>query len=99
MKFKCRLVSETYNALNWPEFEVGDVLFSSRIPLEQADGLLAMYDPTDELLRFSGPKLWLTQEPMRHSHFHTHPVGKLLAKALHPEEWAHFANPVLKYRL
>src|ERR1700723_553880 len=98
MKFKCRVVSQTYGALNWPDFEVANVFFSGRLPLEQADGLLAMYDPTDELLRFPGPKLWFTQEPMCHSHFHRHPIGKKLARTLHPEEWVHFANPNLKYR-
>ena len=99
MKFKCRIVSDTYHALNWPDYVISDVVFSARVPLEQADGLLALYDPTEELLRFPGPKMWFTQEPMCHSHFHRHPIGKRLAKTLRPDERGYFANPVIKYRI
>ena len=69
------------------------------MPLNKADGLLAIYDPTDELLQFKGPKLWHTMEPRWHSHFRKSPIGRKLVKTLHHDEWAHYANPVEKYRV
>jgi hypothetical protein len=42
---------------------IDDILYSPRVPLDKADALLALYDPSEELLVFDGPKLWFTIEP------------------------------------
>ena len=99
MKYYCRVVSEQFHALEWPDWERGNVIFSPRVPLKEAAGLLAIYDPTEELLQFKGPKLWHTMEPMWHSHYRRHPVGKKLVSALREDEWVYYANPVERYRV
>jgi hypothetical protein len=63
MKFQCRIVSEECRALEWNDFTIGDVIYSPRLPLENADALILFYDPNEELLRFKGPKLWFTIQP------------------------------------
>jgi hypothetical protein len=45
------------------EFFNGDHLFSARIPLKEADALLAWWEPVDELYSFDGPKLFYCAEP------------------------------------
>jgi hypothetical protein len=67
--------------------------------LESADAVLALYDPTEELLQFKGPKLWYTYEPMWHPHFRRHPVGKELVRRLQPSEWVYFSNPDPAHRV
>ena len=67
--------------------------------LEEADALLVLYDPSDELLRFTGPKLWFTSEPSWHSHFHSHPVGKRLVRELEVSERAFYGHPDARYRV
>lgn len=69
------------------------------MPLEKADALLALYDPTEELLAFRGPKLWFTNEPSWHHHFHGHPIGRRLVRELDISERAFFAHPLLTNRI
>jgi hypothetical protein len=61
--------------------------------------LYLCYDPSDELLRFDGPKLWFTMEPSWHSHFHSHPVGKRLVRELDASERAFYAHPDATHRI
>src|SRR5437762_10412409 len=72
-KYRCRVVSQQFKADSWNDFRLGAILYSPRVPLQEADALLVLYDPSDELLRFTGPKLWFTIEPSWHHHFHSHP--------------------------
>lgn len=99
MTFKCRIVSEQFRVSDWGEFRSGDVLYSSRISLSEADGLVVLYDPSDELLRFRGPKVWFTLEPSWHHHFRSHPVGKRLIRELDETEHIFYGNPNEKYRV
>ena len=69
------------------------------MPLAKADALLVLYDPSDELLRFDGPKLWFTIEPSWHHHFHSHPVGKRLVRELDASERAFYAHPDATHRV
>jgi hypothetical protein len=69
------------------------------VPLAKADALLVLYDPSDELLRFDGPKLWFTIEPSWHPHFHSDPVGKRLVQELDILERAFYAHPHATHRI
>src|SRR5579859_3142795 len=97
-QFKVRVVPSSW----WPpgrSFLHDGLLYSDAVPAERADALLALYDPTDELLRFRGPKMWYTYEPSWHTHYRRHPIGRQLVKALLPSEWLYFANPDPVYRV
>jgi hypothetical protein len=98
-ELRCRLVSTTYSCAGWDNRLIEGVRYSTDIPLEQADALLALYDPTEELLHFRGPKLWYTNEPSWHSHFTKHPVGRMLVKRLAPEERAWFGSALPQMRV
>lgn len=98
-KYYCRVVSQQFKADLWNDFQLGDILYSPRVPLEEADALLVLYDPSDELLRFAGPKLWFTIEPSWHPHFQSHPIGKRLVRALDASERAFYAHPDPTYRV
>jgi Glycosyltransferase family 10 (fucosyltransferase) C-term len=96
--FKVRVVPSSW----WPKgrsFSHDGLLYSDGITQKAADALLALYDPTEELLHFKGPKLWYTHEPMWHPHFRRHPIGRQLVKSLLPSEWVYFANPHTAYRV
>lgn len=67
--------------------------------LERADALLALYDPSEELLAFDGPKLWFTIEPSWHHHFHSHPVGRRLMRELEISERAFYGHPLVSNRV
>jgi len=97
--FKCRVVSQQLRADTWDQFQLDDILYSPRVPLERTDALLALYDPSEELLAFHGPKLWYTNEPSWHHHFHSHPVGKRLVRELDASERAFYAHPDATYRI
>jgi hypothetical protein len=99
MGYKCRLISQQFGTSGWDDFTVAGVLYSPRIPLEEADGLAALYDPSDELLRFKGPKIWFTIEPSWHYHYRKHPVGKKLLRVLDDSEHVYFGNPDPRYRV
>ena len=97
--YSCRVVSQQFNADSWNDFRLGAVLYSPRVPLQEADALLVLYDPSDELLRFTGPKLWFTIEPSWHHHFHSHPVGNRLVQDLDATERAFYGHPDARYRV
>ncbi|MGA7274764.1 MAG: hypothetical protein WBX14_07960 [Candidatus Udaeobacter sp.] len=98
-KYRCRVVSQQFKADSWNDFQIGAILYSPRVALEEADALLVLHDPSDELLRFTGPKLWFTIEPSWHSHFHSHPVGKRLVRELDATERAFYGHPDARYRV
>ena len=98
-EYSCRIVSQQFGVDSWDDFRVGDILYSPRVPLAKADALLVLYDPSDELLGFDGPKLWFTIEPSWHHHFHSHPVGKRLVRELDASERAFYGHPDATYRV
>lgn len=98
-EYRCRVVSQQFKADSWDDFRIGSILYSPRVPLEEADALLVLYDPSAELLAFTGPKLWFTMEPSWHPHFRSHPVGKRLVRELDATERAFYAHPDVKYRV
>ena len=97
--FNCRIVSQQFKADTWDDFQLDDILYSPRVPLERADALLALYDPSDDLLAFHGPKLWFTMEPSWHPHFHSHPIGRRLVRELEISERAFYAHPLASNRV
>ena len=98
-EYSCRILSQQFNADSWDDFRLDGILYSARVPLAKADALLVLYDPSDELLKFDGPKLWFTIEPSWHLHFRSHPVGKRLVRELHASERAFYAHPDATYRI
>ncbi|WCJ59686.1 hypothetical protein NXS98_00790 [Fontisphaera persica] len=96
---KVRITSINYKAHLWEDSIIDDILYSGKLSLQEADGLLAIVDPTEELLIFKGPKLWYTYEPSWHYHYRGHPIGKKLVRILKPDEWAYFANKDERYRV
>ncbi len=98
MKYKCKIVSEQFGATAWNDFEIDDVLYSPRVVLREADALVALYDPAEELLAFKGPKAWFTMEPSWHHHFTRDPVGKMLITTLAEDEHLWFGNPNPRFR-
>jgi hypothetical protein len=99
MKFQCRVVSRQFGASEWSDFEIEDVLYSPRIPLEKADSLMALYDPSEELLHFKKPRLWYTFEPSWHRHFRRDPVGRQLLRVLDHSEHIFYGNPDPRYKI
>ena len=97
--FKCRVISQQFKADTWDDFQLDDILYSPRVPLERANALLALYDPSEELLAFDGPKLWFTIEPSWHHHFHSHPVGRRLVRELEISERAFYGHPLVSNRV
>ena len=98
-QYRCRIVSQQFKGDSWNDFRIGGILYSPRVALEEADALLVLHDPSDELLRFNGPKLWFTIEPSWHSHFHSHPIGKRLVRELDATERAFYGHPDARYRV
>lgn len=96
-QFKVRITSFSWKSD--ADFIKDGIHYSFEIPFDKADGLIALYDPSAELLDFNGPKLWCTYEPKWHSHYHKHPIGKKLVKVLKNSEWAYYANPDDRYRV
>ena len=68
-EYSCRVVSQQFKVDSWNDFRLGAILYSPRVPLEEADALLVLYDPSDEMLMLDGPQLWFTIRPSRHTHF------------------------------
>lgn len=98
-KYQCRLVSRQFRVSDWDDFEINNIIYSARIPLEDANCLIVLYDPSEELLKFNGPKLWFTIEPSWHHHFRHDPVGKKLVRQLRPDEHIFYNNQVAEYRI
>ncbi len=96
-EYRCRVVSQQFNADSWNDLRLGNILYSPRVALEEADALLVLYDASDELLRFTGPKLWFSMEPA--CHLHSHPVGKRLVQDLDATERAFYGHPDTRYRV
>ena len=94
--FKVRIASRSWHP---GTFTRDGILYSEAVPLEEADGLIGLYDPMEELLTFKGPKLWYSYEPQWHSHYRKDPVGKRLVKELTTAEWVYYANPDPRYRV
>lgn len=70
--------------------------FKTTTPLDQADGLLAFYGASSELLNFQGPKAWYSEEPLSLSHART-PLARKLRRELSKSEWLHHTNPNREY--
>jgi len=98
-QYNCRIVSQQFRADSWDDFCLDCIFYSPRVPLAKADALLVLYDPSDELLRFNGPKLWFTIEPSWHPHFHSDPVGRRLVRELDVLERAFYAHPHATHRI
>ncbi len=98
-RFQCRIVSDQFQAYNWSDFTIDNVQYSGKLPLDQADALLALYDPSEELLTFRGPKLWYTMEPSWHHHYHSHPIGKQLVRMLSENERAYYSHRMEAFRI
>jgi hypothetical protein len=99
MKINCRVVSHQFQAETWDDFEMDGICYSGRTPLAAANALVALYDPTEELLTFRGPKVWFTMEPSWHHHFTRDSVGRRLIASLRPDEHLWFGNPDLSFRV
>jgi hypothetical protein len=99
MTYKCRVVSQQFRANQWPDFAIDNMTYSPRLALTEANALLVLCDPTEELLDFKGPKLWFTIEPSWHHHFHSHRVGRRLVCSLRSDERAWFAHPLASHRV
>jgi Glycosyltransferase family 10 (fucosyltransferase) C-term len=99
VKFKCRIVSQQFRAMEWDDFSIDNISYSPRLPLGNADALIVLYDPSEEMLSFQGPKLWYTIEPSWHPHFHRHPIGRKLMRVLDHSEHIFYGNPNSKYRI
>lgn len=98
-RYNCRVVSGQFNAESWPDIVKDDIRYSPRVSLDEADALLVLYDPSEELLLFDGPKLWFTIEPSWHYHFNGHPTGRRLVKILDDSERAWYGNPNPDFRI
>ena len=98
-EYSCRIVSQQFKTDSWNDFQLGAIRYSPRVPLAEADALLVLYDPSDELLKFDGPKLWFTIEPSWHHHFHSHPIGRRLVQELRASERSFYAHPDEVYRI
>jgi len=98
-QYRCRIVSQQFKGDSWNDFRIGPILYSPQVTLEEADALLVLHDPSEELLKFGGPKLWFTIEPSWHSHFHSHPVGKRLVQELDATERVFYGHPDERYRV
>ena len=48
IEYKCRVVSQQFKADSWNDVRLASVLYSPRVPFEEADALLVLYDPSDE---------------------------------------------------
>jgi len=99
MRFRCRIISKQFRASEWDDFTIDDIFYSPRLPLEHSDALIALYDPSEELLTFKGPKLWFTTEPSWHHHFRSDLVGRQLIRILHESEHAFYGNHDPLYRV
>jgi hypothetical protein len=92
-------LSVRITGINWDmSFERNGVFYSTQIPLSDANGLLCLYSPVEEILDFHGPKLWVTIEPSWHS-FWNKGIGKKVTKFLKSDEIAYYGHPNPDYRI
>lgn len=99
MNYKCRVVSEQFRAHEWGEFTMDNIFYSAKLPLKEADALVVLYDPCEDLLAFQGPKLWFTMEPSWHHHFKKNKIGRKLIKTLDASQHIFYNNPESRYRI
>ena len=92
-EFRVRVPTSSWWSLERPALIVDGVLFSSEVPLKEADGLFVLKDPSEEFVRFEGPRLWYHNEPSWHAHYHHHPVGRHIVRALPMSSRAWYAHP------
>ena len=97
--YKCRITSSSLKCETWGEYTIDNITYSSEISLDEADALVAFYDPTQELIDFKGPKIWYTIEPSWHYHFNRHPIGKKLISLLDNTEHLYYKNECSDYRI
>lgn len=76
----------------------GDVCFSPRVPLKEADAALWEYWPDEAILQYQGPKAWYSSEPRWHSQYRTTLV-RSVKESLMESEWLHYAHPLHDYRV
>lgn len=98
-EFKVRVPVSSWWSAERPALIVDGVLFSSEVPLEQADGVLCLKDPSEEFLHFNGPRLWYHSEPSWHAHYHRNPAGKRIMRTLPISDRAWYAHPDLHQRI
>jgi hypothetical protein len=80
------------------ERTLSGIEFKTTTPLSKADGLLAFYGASVELLHFKGPKAWYSEEPLTLSHARTS-LARRLRRSLGESEWLHHTNPDSRYRI
>lgn len=96
---KVRMVGPEWFGRRFERKLVEGVLFSFQVPLSDADGFIACFDPSPELLEFEGPKLWFSNEPSWHAHYHRDPVGKQVTRHLDLTERAWHSHPHEPFRV
>lgn len=96
---KVRLTAPQWFIKHFDDSVVENVLFSSAVPLDRADGLIVINDPSHELLEFHGHKIWFTCEPSWHAHFKKDPVGMRATQLLDLTERAWHSNPNEAFRV
>ncbi len=85
------------------EYEVNEYKFSSSISIEDADALLCEWAPHDELLEYTGPKIWYNSEAVARNMFNDEKWAELKANQqqqtfiyhAHPDP--HFRVPMVGY--
>jgi hypothetical protein len=83
------------------ELETERALFSTEAPEEDAAALVCEWEPTDDLLTFSGPSAWYSCEPRTNPRIGilAHPTHRRFNESLHPEQKLHHAHPDARYRV
>jgi hypothetical protein len=82
------------------EVEFGDILLSTRLPLDQADALLCDFAPTSNLYRAKVPSAWYCCEPVSTPRGHRTTPRALLARLrLPPSRILHHAHADPRYRV
>ncbi len=83
------------------EVETDRAFFSTEAPEEDAAALVCQWEPTDDLLTFSGPSAWYSCEPRTNPRIGvlSHPTHRRFAELLRPEQMLHHAHPDARYRV
>jgi hypothetical protein len=85
--------------IDWSNsFERNGIFYSTEISFSNANALLCLYSPVEEMLNFQEPKLWVTIEPRWHS-FWNKGIGKKLSRNLKLDEIAYYRHPNPEYRV
>jgi hypothetical protein len=80
--------------------EFGDILLSTRLPLEDADALLCDFDPTPNLYRATVPSAWYCCEPVSTPRGHRTTPRALIAQVRLPaSRILHHAHTDARYRV